>query len=220
MNPKRLKEWLECSANQFKQIDPNSTEPQSLVEREKHRTYNFDSIEGVSYQIDVTQPSNYDNDCKKLNADGVSKRIVNLTYTKGDTKLQGEELAEQDFIVVTNNYRAYGSKFAGTGKDHIVADYAIENRQVLIDYIKEKSGYRAETGESSSEVDTAADNNWDFKNIETDIALDIRFETQDSKKAAEFVEANKRRAMKKLDAKAKYPGFAVYSINMKKIIEK
>ncbi|WP_246029044.1 bifunctional 2',3'-cyclic-nucleotide 2'-phosphodiesterase/3'-nucleotidase [Parashewanella tropica] len=215
-----LKEWLECSANQFKQIDPNSTEPQSLVEREKHRTYNFDSIEGVTYQIDVTQPSNYDNDCKKLNVEGGSQRIVNLTYTKGDTKLQGEKLAAQDFIVVTNNYRAYGAKFAGTGKDHIVADYAIENRQVLIDYIKDTSGYNPDTGESSGEVVTSADNNWDFKNIDTNVALDVRFETQDSKKAADFVEQNKRRAMKKLDAKAKFPGFAVYSIDMKKIIEK
>ncbi|MDG4870705.1 5'-nucleotidase C-terminal domain-containing protein, partial [Guyparkeria sp. 1SP6A2] len=31
MTGKEVKEWLECSAGQFNQIDPHSTEPQSLI---------------------------------------------------------------------------------------------------------------------------------------------------------------------------------------------
>lgn len=51
---KEVKEWLECSAGQFNQIDPDNTKPQSLINWDGFRTYNFDVIDGVNYQIDVT----------------------------------------------------------------------------------------------------------------------------------------------------------------------
>ncbi|MCV5473793.1 5'-nucleotidase C-terminal domain-containing protein, partial [Escherichia coli] len=51
---KEVKEWLECSAGQFNQIDPASSKPQSLINWDGFRTYNFDVIDGVNYQIDVT----------------------------------------------------------------------------------------------------------------------------------------------------------------------
>ncbi len=209
-----LKEWLECSANQFNTIDPTSTEPQSLINREGHPTYNFDTIKGIKYKIDVTKPSNYNRDCVEQDVKGGSQRIVGLTYTDGSDSLTGEEFATQNFIVVTNNYRGFGGKFAGTGVDHIAADYAVENRQVLIDYIKEESGFDPATGESSKEINTAASYNWDFKNIDTSTPLNVHFETQDSPKAAKFVEQNKRRAMTKLDVEGSIPGFAIYSIDM------
>ena len=53
---KEVKEWLECSAGQFNQIDVNSSKPQSLINWDGFRTYNFDVIDGVDYQIDVSQP--------------------------------------------------------------------------------------------------------------------------------------------------------------------
>ncbi|MFA0025788.1 2',3'-cyclic-nucleotide 2'-phosphodiesterase, partial [Vibrio sp. 10N.261.49.A5] len=73
-----VKEWLECSAGQFNQVDVNSTAPQQLIEWDNFRTYNFDVIDGVDYQIDVTQPAKYDANCKVVNPD--SQRIVGLTY--------------------------------------------------------------------------------------------------------------------------------------------
>ena len=57
---KEVKEWLECSAGQFNQIDVNNTAPQSLIDWDGFRTYNFDVIDGLTYQIDVTQPAKYD----------------------------------------------------------------------------------------------------------------------------------------------------------------
>lgn len=75
---KEVKEWLECSAGQFNQIDPNSTKPQSLINWDGFRTYNFDVIDGVNYQIDVTQPARYDGECQVINAN--AERIKNLTF--------------------------------------------------------------------------------------------------------------------------------------------
>lgn len=76
-----IKEWLECSANQFNQISTSSTEPQYLINWDTHRTYNFDVIDGITYQIDVTQPTKYDGDCQLVDAN--ANRIVELTYTEG-----------------------------------------------------------------------------------------------------------------------------------------
>lgn len=50
---------------QFNQIDPTSTRAQSLINW-NFRTYNFDVIDGVSYQIDVTQPARYDEECQLI----------------------------------------------------------------------------------------------------------------------------------------------------------
>ncbi len=63
---------------QLNQIDPNSTKPQSLINWDGFPTYNFDVIDGVNYQIDVTQPARYDGECQMINAN--AERIKNLTF--------------------------------------------------------------------------------------------------------------------------------------------
>ncbi|STR66027.1 2',3'-cyclic-nucleotide 2'-phosphodiesterase [Klebsiella michiganensis] len=75
---KEVKEWLECSAGQFNQIDPGSSKPQSLINWDGFRTYNFDVIDGVNYQIDITQPARYDGECQPVNPQ--AERIKNLTF--------------------------------------------------------------------------------------------------------------------------------------------
>jgi 2',3'-cyclic-nucleotide 2'-phosphodiesterase/3'-nucleotidase len=62
-------------------------------------------------------------------------------------------------------------------------------------------------------VNPTADYNWDFRNIDTNVALDIRFVTQDSDKAANFIQANQQRTMTKLSTDEL--GFAVYRIDLK-----
>ncbi|CCJ86260.1 2',3'-cyclic-nucleotide 2'-phosphodiesterase [Cronobacter dublinensis 582] len=73
-----VKEWLECSAGQFNQIDVNSAKPQPLPNWDGFRTYNFDVIDGVKYQIDVTQPAKYDGECQTVNPK--AERITHLTF--------------------------------------------------------------------------------------------------------------------------------------------
>ena len=64
-------------------------------------------IDGVNYEFDLTQPPRYDGECKLINPN--SHRVVNLTY-------QGKPVdPKAEFLIATNNYRAYGNKFPGTG---------------------------------------------------------------------------------------------------------
>lgn len=95
-----MKEWLEMSAGQFNQINENEAGEQSLI-NEDFPTYNFDVIDGVTYEIDVTEPAKYDKDGKLVHAD--ANRIKNLQYNGAPIDL------DQEFIVVTNNYRASGT---------------------------------------------------------------------------------------------------------------
>ncbi|WP_171356760.1 2',3'-cyclic-nucleotide 2'-phosphodiesterase [Vibrio rotiferianus] len=196
---KEVHEWLECSAGQFNHIDVNSTKPQSLINWDSFRTYNFDVIDGVSYQIDVTQPPKYDADCKVINPD--SQRIVNLTYNGKPVE------PKQDFIIATNNYRAYSATFPGTGPDFIAFDSPDENRSVVAAYISRIS-------KEQGEVTPSADNNWSFAPIKSDKKLDVRFETSPSDKAAQFIKEKGQYPMKRVATDE--VGFAIYQIDLNK----
>ena len=196
---KEVKEWLECSAGQFNQIDPNSTKPQSLINWDGFRTYNFDVIDGVNYQIDVTQPARYDGECQVVNAN--AERIKNLTFN-------GKPLDPNAmFLVATNNYRAYGGKFAGTGDSHIAFASPDENRSVLAAWIADES-------KRAWEIHPAADNNWRLAPIAGDKKLDIRFETSPSDKAAEFIKEKGQYPMNKVATDD--IGFAIYQVDLSK----
>ncbi|MNW25932.1 2',3'-cyclic-nucleotide 2'-phosphodiesterase/3'-nucleotidase precursor [compost metagenome] len=135
-----VKEWLEWSAGQFNQIDPLKADEQQLINGD-FPTYNFDVIDGVTYQIDVTQPAKYDAKGTVLNPS--ASRIKDLSY-------DGKPIdPKQEFIVATNNYRASSSKLANPDGKRIVIASPDENRQVIIDYIRD-----------NGTINPTADNNW------------------------------------------------------------
>ncbi|EOL8969000.1 bifunctional 2',3'-cyclic-nucleotide 2'-phosphodiesterase/3'-nucleotidase [Cronobacter dublinensis] len=194
-----VKEWLECSAGQFNQIDVNSAKPQPLLNWDGFRTYNFDVIDGVKYQIDVTQPAKYDGECQTVNPK--AERIKHLTFN-------GKPIdPNATFLVATNNYRAYGGKFAGTGDSNIAFASPDENRAVLAAWIG------AET-KRAGEIHPAADNNWRLAPINSHQKLDIRFETSPSDKAAAFIKEKAQYPMKKVGNDD--IGFAVYQLDLSK----
>lgn len=196
---KEVKEWLECSAGQFNQIDPKSSKPQSLINWDGFRTYNFDVIDGVDYQIDVTQPAKYDGECQAINPQ--AERIKNLTF-------KGKPVdPAATFLVVTNNYRAYGGKFAGTGDSHIAFVSPDENRSVLAAWISAES-------KKAGEIHPAVDNNWRLAPIHSDTPLDIRIETSPSDKAAAFIKEKAQYPMKKVATDD--IGFAIYQVDLSK----
>ncbi|QOV78527.1 bifunctional 2',3'-cyclic-nucleotide 2'-phosphodiesterase/3'-nucleotidase [Enterobacter asburiae] len=194
-----VKEWLECSAGQFNQIDPHSSKPQSLINWDGFRTYNFDVIDGVNYQIDVTQPAKYDGECQAINPQ--AERIKNLTFN-------GKAIdPSATFLVVTNNYRAYGGKFAGTGDSHIAFASPDENRSVLAAWISAES-------KKAGEIHPTVDNNWRLAPIHSDTKLDIRIETSPSDKAAAFIKDKAQYPMKQVATDD--IGFAIYQVDLSK----
>ncbi|QPF73718.1 bifunctional 2',3'-cyclic-nucleotide 2'-phosphodiesterase/3'-nucleotidase [Roseateles sp. DAIF2] len=141
VNGAELREWLEMSAGQFRRIDPAGPAAQELLDP-AFRSYNFDMIEGVSYQIDVSQPARYTAEGQRTPAQG--QRIVNLRY-RGKPVDPGAE-----FLVVTNNYRASGGgNFPALGGERIVVDAPDENREALAQYLA-----------GAKRFNPSADGNW------------------------------------------------------------
>lgn len=166
VNGAQVKEWLEMSAGQFNQIDPKPKEKieQQLVNT-GYPTYNFDIIDGLKYEIDVTQPAKYDKDGKVVNAN--ANRIVNMTY-------EGKPVADnQEFIVATNNYRGSSQTFPGVSKGEVVYQSQDETRQIIVKYMQE-----------TPVINPTADQNWTFKPIVAD-KLITTFDS--SPKAKEYI---------------------------------
>ncbi len=142
-----VKEWIEMSAGQFSQVNPQGPAVQPLL-NEAFRSYNFDTIDGVSYEIDVTQPAKY-GPTGALIAPTAS-RVKNLQF-------QGKAIdLSAKFIVATNNYRAFGGgNFPGVNGSKVVFEAPEENRQVLIEYLRMMDALSPTKG-----INPAADGNW------------------------------------------------------------
>lgn len=112
-----VKAWLEKSAGWFHRIDPAKREAQELVNT-KFPTYNFDVLQGdLTWAIDVTREQ--------------GQRIVDLKYRGKPVR------AGQEFIVVTNNYRASGGGgFPGLDGGNIVFSAPDTNRDALIGFVR------------------------------------------------------------------------------------
>lgn len=151
LDGEQLKDWLEMAAVAFNQIDPNNTEEQQLL-NPAFPGYNFDVIDGVTYQIDITQPAKYDANGKVVNPE--ASRIVNLMYEgKPVTK-------DQKFVVALNNYRASGGGNFPHLSENVIIQAPDEVRQVVLQYMLEVGT-----------VVPQADYNWSIVPIEGDVKL-------------------------------------------------
>ena len=194
---KEVKEWLECSAGVYNQIDINSSTPQYLINWDKFRTYNFDTIDGVSYEIDITKPARYDGSCQLINPE--SERIVNLTYQ------QKQIDPNQAFLVATNNYRAYTGAFPGTGGKNVKFNSPDDLRVILSAYITNHT-------KKHGQVNVTVDNNWRIAPITSQTNLDIRFESSLTDEAKTYIETHSLYPTKFVEKDNL--GFGVYQLNL------
>lgn len=137
----QVREWLEMAAGAFNRIDPAGAPEQNLV-NPAFPSYNFDTLDGVSYRIDITQPARYERGGKLVAPD--ARRIVDLRW--GGKPIDDNAL----FAVVTNNYRASGGgDFPALDGSRTILQAPDENRQALLQYLQ-----------ATQTVNPAADGNW------------------------------------------------------------
>ena len=142
-----VQEWLEMSAGQFNRIDPKGAAEQNLINN-AFPSFNFDTIDGVTYELDLTQPAKYAPNGSL--AEASAKRVRNLHFEGAPIK------PEAKFMVATNNYRAYGGgNFPGLNERKVVFDAPEENRQVLVEYLS-----LVDALTPGKTVNPSADGNW------------------------------------------------------------
>lgn len=111
-------DWLESSVSRnFETIDPDCDDEQHLINYGEP-AFNYDVIEGIEYEIDVTRPDD--------------EKVISAYY-------EGEEVTADDtFIVITNDYRAGGGgDFPHMVEENIILDTADVNREQIIHYVQE-----------------------------------------------------------------------------------
>ncbi len=127
VNGAEVTEWLERAACQFRQVRPGRSD-QPLIDPE-FPSYNFDVIDGLDWQIDLTQPPRYTPDGRLAHRGAHRVR---------DIRHRGRPLApEQEFILVTNSFRLSDSGLFApvTAGRQILLDDSSRTREVLRRYV-------------------------------------------------------------------------------------
>lgn len=122
-----IREWLERTASLFLQVQPGKPD-QPLIDPE-FPGYNFDLIDGLDWQIDLSRPPRHAPDGRLL--DQTSQRVTSLCF-RGKPVLPG-----QAFVLATNSYRLSdcGLFAPVTGGRPVLLESTARTREVLRRYV-------------------------------------------------------------------------------------
>ena len=140
---KEVRDWLERSAGMFNQVEAGAAD--QVLLNPDFPSYNFDVIDGVTYQIDLSQPSKFAPKGELINPD--AQRIVNLMFDgKPVDGRHGIRSRHQQLP------RLGRRRFPGAKGDSIIFEAPDTNRDVIVRYIVEQGT-----------IKPSADANWTFK---------------------------------------------------------
>lgn len=126
---RQIVEWLECAAGVFSTVQSGVLDRSQALLDKRVPSYNFDTIAGLSYEVDVTCPPRYERGLL-LEA---NRRIRNAVFDGAPLK------PEQEFVVLTNNYRVDGNGFPPLAGARIVLRAPDTNREAVARYIASRS---------------------------------------------------------------------------------
>ena len=151
----QLQQWLERSASIFRTIHPGKAD-QPLIDPE-FPCYNFDVIDGVEWQVDLSQPPRFSPDGRLLNPQ--ANRITHLSR-------HGQPVhPDQRFLLATNSYRlaACGLYSPLVAQNGVALSDGALTRDVLRQYVRRRR-----------RLEVAPRRNWHFRAMPGTSAL---FET-------------------------------------------
>jgi len=119
-------EWLERSASAFNRVRPGSTG--TLLRDADFPGYNFEVIDPLQVEIDLSQPARYDAMGTLLDAE--AHRVVSVV-------LDGQPLApDARYILCTNSYRAGGAgNFAGARSANLILSDERVTRDIVRQFV-------------------------------------------------------------------------------------
>ena len=183
----QVRDWLERSAGMFNQVAPGSSDAPLL--NADFPSYNFDVIDGVTYTIDLSQPSKFGPKGELENPE--ANRIKDLAYN-------GQPVTDDmEFVIATNNYRASGGgSFPGADGSTVIFEAPDTNRDVIVRYIVEQGT-----------IEPSADFNWTFAPMD---GTTVVFET--GPKAVDYIDSVKSVVIEPAGDGA--DGFALYRLKL------
>lgn len=119
--------WLERSVSLFHQIEPGATDAK-LISAD-FPSYDFDVIDGLTYQVDLSQPARFDRQGTEVAPHAI--RVVNPCYRGQPVR------SDQMFVLASNSYRcAGGSGFMRPRPDQVIFEARQSNQSLVEDFIR------------------------------------------------------------------------------------
>jgi 2',3'-cyclic-nucleotide 2'-phosphodiesterase/3'-nucleotidase len=123
-----LCDWLERSAAIYTTLDPNAADQSLLLSGVPQ--FNYDTLFGLSYTIDPTQPAKY-----LPNGDEIHTSARRVK----DIKFKGKPLDKnQKFLVAATNFRiAGGARFPNLSPERLALHSGMTIQNALMDFVKD-----------------------------------------------------------------------------------